>query len=191
MLGGFHLDTRPVHSRCGSLDGGWGTTTAQLQSAKLGGVIIALPKSSTVAGTRGANMFRGTSNLLSGRSLRLAKCRTVERPTSKERRALAELRLQRMAGRSANPTLARQLRTYPRLFGVRLLKSLTKLRAYGQGQPPLPPGELGPEVFGNLEWSDWPEADLASACMYLRGNKSLAAPEAWKAHFPDLRRGQF
>lgn len=40
-------------------------------------------------------------------------------------------------------------------------------------------------LFARSEWGDmWPEAQLASVCLYVRGSIHLRVPLRWKSAFP-------
>ena len=72
-------------------------------------------------------------------------------------------------------------------FGRRILKVLRQLKRFGEGKPDLPDGfceSEGPAQFANTNFVDWPEAELESVCLYLRGGKKLRAPPQWRHVFP-------
>lgn len=49
----------------------------------------------------------------------------------------------------------------------------------------MPQGCDGPTAFARSEWGDmWPEAQLASVCLYVRGSIHLRVPLRWKSAFP-------
>ena len=81
-----------------------------------------------------------------------------------------------------------QPRVYPMRFGWKAVEPMPKLKSKGQGQPKLP--EVvpdGPQTFNMMSWNsdvDWSDARLKPVIVYLKGNRSLNLPDAWKAVFP-------
>ena len=79
------------------------------------------------------------------------------------------------------------LRVYPRLFGKKVVELLPVLATKGEGKPldsAIPAGVSATEAFAKAPWEDWPEANLRQVAKYLRGNKSLQLPAAWREVVP-------
>ena len=77
------------------------------------------------------------------------------------------------------------LRVYPKRFGQHTVMNLPKLMSCGEGTPRTPDFDIsGPGTFMNMEWHDWPEANLKPVAVYLRGGTSLRLSAAWRAVFP-------
>lgn len=78
-------------------------------------------------------------------------------------------------------------RVYPAGFGAATRQLLPKLKSCAEGKPMWTLDFDGPMVFSNMMCSseiNWQEARLKPVLIYLRGNKSLRMPDAWKAVFP-------
>jgi hypothetical protein len=76
------------------------------------------------------------------------------------------------------------LRSYPVPFGLRVLRCFQDF-CQDVARPPVAEPEDAPQLFQAAEVGDtWPEADLLSVCVYLRGSKHLRVSERWKAAFP-------
>ena len=76
------------------------------------------------------------------------------------------------------------LRSYPVPFGLCVLRCFPDF-CRDAARPHVAEPEDAPQLFHSTEVGDtWPEADLISACVYLRGSKHLRVSERWKAAFP-------
>lgn len=74
--------------------------------------------------------------------------------------------------------------TYPISFGLRILRELPQLWSCPSA-PPSPRFQDAALLFQAAEMTDWSEAQLLSACIYLRGNKHLKPTKRWKNAFPE------
>ena len=76
------------------------------------------------------------------------------------------------------------LRSYPVPFGLRVQRCFPDF-CRDAARPQVAEPEDAPQLFHSTELGDtWPEADLISACIYLRGSQHLRVSERWKAAFP-------
>ena len=76
------------------------------------------------------------------------------------------------------------LRSYPVPLGLRVLRCFPDF-CRDAARPQVAEPEDAPQLFHSIELGDtWPEADLISACIYLRGSQHLRVSERWKAAFP-------
>lgn len=40
------------------------------------------------------------------------------------------------------------------------------------------------ELFGQMEWSEWEDANLSEALVYVRGSHKLRIPDEFRSHIP-------
>ena len=77
-------------------------------------------------------------------------------------------------------------------FAIRLIQNAPNLMSGGEGLPHLSDqdrqGLDAKALFASLTFEDpaglWENANLRPLCYYLRGNRSLQCPDAWKQVFP-------
>lgn len=75
-------------------------------------------------------------------------------------------------------------RHYPYRFGLRVLRKLPQLMAGATRTFPDPPAGFDPlKCYMAQDFDDfWDDASFRDVLIYLRGNKSLNIPQAWREH---------
>ena len=77
-----------------------------------------------------------------------------------------------------------QPRTYTPAFAEAIRDLLPGLKG-GNGKPDVSlETKSAQEIFNELPWTTWDEAELGRVCHYLRGNRHLKIPQSWVDVFP-------
>ena len=84
------------------------------------------------------------------------------------------------------PSLPSQPTHYPLRFGLRMLRLLPQLQKAKASMQPVPSDLDAKTVFASSTFADlWSDAQMEDCIRYVRGNRSLAIPEEWRAMLPD------
>ena len=80
---------------------------------------------------------------------------------------------------------AHRPRIYPPAFADKIKELYPGLVKGGTGKPNVENDHrTGEQVFDEMAWSDWEEAELSGVLHYLRGNRHLVLPDSWRAVLP-------
>ena len=79
----------------------------------------------------------------------------------------------------------KKTQSYPIAFGLAVLRRLPDFVRGPAGCPEISELEDATKAFAAMPWGDlWREADIISACAYIRGGKHLNTSFRWKQVYP-------